>query len=103
MVAYRGLNRRPEGDLYGFALVKDLLPSRRTERATFRATLPMLPYLLPSKRTQEATFRATMTTSPFRGLNEATFFQKRAVGIERGCSDFRKPAASGNLTDLNML
>ena len=82
MVAYRGLNRRPEGDLYGFALVKDLLSSRRTERATFRAT---------------------MTTSPFRGLNEATFFQKRAVGIERGCSDFRKPAASGNLTDLNML
>jgi len=35
---------------------KDLLPSERTERATFRATLPMLPYLLPSERTERATF-----------------------------------------------
>jgi hypothetical protein len=39
--------------------VKDLLPSGRTQRATFRATMPMLPYLLPSKRTKEATFEVT--------------------------------------------
>jgi len=39
--------------------VKDLLPSGRTQRATFRATLPGVPYLLPSKRTKEATFEAT--------------------------------------------
>ncbi len=36
--------------------VKDLLPSKRTKRATFRATMPMLPYMLPSGRTKRATF-----------------------------------------------
>ena len=35
---------------------KELLPSGRTKRATFRATMPMLPYMLPSRRTQRATF-----------------------------------------------
>jgi len=36
--------------------VKDLLPSERTERATFRATMPGLLSLLPSGRTERATF-----------------------------------------------
>ena len=36
-----------------------MLPSEGTIKATFEATLPMLPYLLPSGRTEEATFEAT--------------------------------------------
>jgi hypothetical protein len=42
----------------GNPLVKDLLPSKRTQRATFRATMPLLSYLLPSGRTKRATFEA---------------------------------------------
>jgi len=65
-----GLPTRPAGCWTASAVVsapgppessiKDLLPSKRTQRATFRATLPMLPYLLPSGRTEEATFEATI-------------------------------------------
>ena len=48
--------------LYVSPPVKDLLPSGRTKRATFRATMPMLPFLLPSGRTQRATFQQQFLT-----------------------------------------